>query len=180
MGKLDRVGLLTYVLALGCSAPSARDAAPSDRTGALAARKGSTDGAAAADPRFDATGKLKPGGQRLSWVEIPSGFVQQPGSTPQSATFEAREMPLAKATDFFEERLLAGAIQLRPNGVSYRNSKAKHTQLPLPPVNVTVLEIDRAQQLVRVVVDDLAPPSEPPLRVDLAARELARERKSIE
>ena len=180
MGKLHRVGLLTCTLAIGCSSSGAREVAAEKRAAAIAARKRAEESAAKRDPRFDAAGRLRPAGQRVSWVELPSGFKEQAGSTKLTASFEAPDLPLAKVTDYFEERLLPGTIELRPNGVSYRNAKPKHTQLPLPPAHVTVLEVDRAHHVVRVVVDDLTPPSEPPLREDLAARELDRERKRIE
>lgn len=179
MGKLHRVGLLTCVLALACSSRSARDVSSGQSAVAKSGTRASQD-AGALDPRLDAAGKLKPSELRASWVELPSGFQPQPGSTRLSATFQAHDIPLAKVTDYFEERLRAGTLELRANGISYRNAKPTHTQLPLPKVDVTVLEVDRTQRLVRIVVDDLSPPSEPPLRVDVAARELDRERKNIE
>ena len=179
MGKLHRVGLLTYVLALGCSS-NGRNAAPEQNAATRAALQRAAENRPQGDARLDASGRLKPSGLRVSWVELPSGFQPQPGSTKLTSSYEAPEMTVAKVADYFEERLLPGTVELRPNGVSYRNAKPKHTQLPMPSVNVTVLEVDRAQDRVRVVIDDLTPPSEPPLPLDVAARELDRERREVE
>jgi hypothetical protein len=181
VGKLNRVeSLMLCTLALGCSSQRIQSGEQPRGQAAAAQRASPAPETAATDPRFDEAGKLKPSGQHASWVDVPSGFRVQPGSTPRAAVFEAPDMPLAKVTDYFETRLAPGSIDLRSNGVVYRSAKARHTQLPLSPVHVTVLEIDRDKRLVRVIVDDLTPSTEPPLPPDVAARELARERNTIE
>jgi len=179
MGKLHRVGVTLALLAPGLLACARRSSEPvgsvSLRNETAHAVQRAAD-AGRSDPRFDAEGSLKPSGRHIGWLELPSGFREQPGSSPSLGTYEADDMPLEAVTRFLEARLSAGRIDHRANGLSFRDAKASHTRLALPAMHVTALVTDSTARRVRLVVEDLSPPAQPPLPLDVAAREQQRER----
>jgi hypothetical protein len=181
MGKLDRVsaGLLALALApaLACSAPSApreQAAAPALQAPTPAAKPD------VVDPRFDRAGQLLPSGRHVSWLELPRGFRERPGSTDRAAVYEAENMPLAKVRAYLAARLIPDTVEYPPNGVAFRNALPAHTRLELPRLHAVALEINRARGEIRLSIDDLTPSRDPPLPVDIAARELARRRSRLE
>jgi len=188
MGQLHRVSaraaaLLACTAALACATACStrREPAPEEtlRAESAAAAPRHTRNAPA-DVRFDAHGKLKASSRRIGWLELPSGFRERPGSTARAASFEADDMPLPKVRAYLDQRLIPEGVDYRANGMSYRNALPSHTQLAMPPVNVTVLETDRDRHTVRLLVDDLSPPAEKPLPFDVAVQEHARERSRAE
>jgi hypothetical protein len=181
MGKLNRVmttALLAQVALGACSEP----AAPAPEL--VAARKRAAEAAAKptapVDPRFDAQGRLRPAGRHVSWLELPVGFTERPGSTAQTASFEARDMPFAKVREYLEARIRPDRIEYRGNGTSFRDALPSHTRLSLPPMNLTILETDREHGEIRLSVDDLTPPTTAALPPASAARELAKDRARAE
>jgi len=188
MGKLNRVVAvvtvvpvaLTALAALGaCSEPAAPAAdvlAARERAAEAAAKQQ----AAPVDPRFDAQGKLKPSGRHVSWFELPVGFTERPGSTAQTASFEAQDMPFAKVREYLEARMTPERIEYRGNGTSFREAQPSHTRLALPPMHLTILETDRNRGEVRLAIEDLTPPATPPLAPASAATALAQDRARAE
>ncbi|MET0284960.1 MAG: hypothetical protein ABW352_10830, partial [Polyangiales bacterium] len=154
--------LAAALIALGCAQKRVHDPDVVESARPPQAVRGKA-GKQAVDERFDAQGKLKSSGLRFSWLELPAGFAKQPGSTPETGVWEAPNMPLAKVTEYLEAKLQPGSVEARPNGIAYKQARPTHTQLPLPPVAATALEIDPAAKRVRLVIDDLTPPREPPL-----------------
>jgi len=183
MGKLDRVSAaLLCVGCLGawtaCSAPSSPEEPRVRSARQQAAQQRARE--QAADPRFDAEGRLKPSGEYMSWLELPSGFRQLPGSTAREAAFQAENMPFAKVREYLETRIVPDSIEYRAIGTSFRNALPSHTRLDLPPLHVTLLETDRDKHVLRLSIDDLTPPAAPPISEQSAAQELARMRTRME
>jgi hypothetical protein len=182
MGKLDRVNI-SLVGALCCACACSSAPAPEAEGRVVSARQQAREAAErkqAADPRFDAEGRLKPSGERMSWLELPSGFRRRPGSTEREASFEAADMPFAKVREYLEARIVPDSIDYRSNGTSFRSVLPSHTRLTMAPLHVTLLETDRKQHVLRLSIEDLTPPTTPPLSDEAAAQELARMRTRME
>lgn len=182
MGKLHRMKWAAVaLLALpGCSEKLVRDPDGVEIARGKGAASIAPRNRAKQDDRFDANGNLKESGQRLSWLVLPAGFTKSPGATATLSAWEALDMPLAKVNAYLEAHLTAGSLAPRDNGVVYQDAKPSHTQLPMPKMTVTVLEIDPAGKRVRLVIEDLTPPREPMKSEAALARELAEQRKRIE
>lgn len=178
MGKLGRVTLSALALVGACSSASERST-PSAEPKALE-RVAVEQLAQPVDERFDARGELKSSGRRFVWLELPLGFAERPGASPRSASFEATEMPLVKVRDYLDARLAPAKLEFTRSGVYFRRSRPAHTQLEAALLDVTLIEMDAATKTVRLQIDDLSPPPEPPLSEEAAKEALARERSRIE
>ncbi|MDB4975762.1 MAG: hypothetical protein JWN48_4103 [Myxococcaceae bacterium] len=182
MGKLDRV-IRVFVLAMltACSASAPGGSGPLGQSPQAHRRRAKAAlPEVAADGRLDATGQLKPSGMRAGWLEVPSGFVEQPGSTSHLRLYIARGMPYAKAREFLQARLAPERTEFPVHGISFRDALPTYTQLAMPPLNVLLVETDHNKGEVRLLIEDLAPPEGKPLPVDSAAQALARDRNRIE
>lgn len=182
MGKLNRVINTLSVSALLLAACSAESPPEAASKAARARQASASTGAATAkpDPRFDAAGRLKSSGQRMSWLELPVGFTRRPGSTAQQATFEADDMPFAKVREYLEARMVPANIVYRANGTTFQGALPSHTRLEMPPMDLTILETDRKRGTIRLAVDDLTPPAAQPIKEENAALELAKARARAE
>ncbi|MDB4989119.1 MAG: hypothetical protein JWN04_4297 [Myxococcaceae bacterium] len=166
-------------LLCACSAPArgpeggAGEARPERKRAKAALR-------AEPDLRFDAQGNLKPGSLHASWLEIPSGFSERPGSTAHLSAYDATGLPIAKVREFLEARLLPERVVYPLHGMSFREALPRHTQLTMAPLNVLLVELDRSTRQLRLIVEDLTPPATKPLSVDQAAQALAHDRKHVE
>lgn len=175
MGKLGRVSALALLFA--CSSRSEGEVA---REHKALERVAVEQLAQPVDERFDAQGALKASGQRFVWLELPMGFEQRPGSTARSASFEASEIPLVKVRDYLDARLAPAKLEFTRSGVYFRKSKPADSGLEAALLDVTLIEMDPATKTVRLQIEDLSPPPGPPLSVEAAKEELARERTRIE
>lgn len=179
MGKLDRVAVLVCALSFGGCRERAQ---PEAHAPAPAAPKPAalTSAAKQADPRFDGEGMLKGSGRHVRWLELPVTFRERAGSTAREGSFEAYDLPFEKVRDYLEARLVPRRIEVSDKRAAFHNAKPAHTQLAMEALDVTLLEISRDPSLVRLLIDDRSPSSEPPLTVEAAKRELARARQRIE
>jgi hypothetical protein len=187
MGKLHRVMCLVVLSACSSAArvePAGRERPNRQRAKAAVIAPGP-------DVRLDELGNLKRGDERISWLELPAGFVRVPGTTAQLAVYEASGVPLAKARAYLMARLSPDKVEYRKNGMVFRRSLPTHTELDLPPVEVTLLELEArprsgepaanaGQHTLQLLVEDLTPPPTRPLSEEAAALELARAQKRIE
>ena len=176
MGKLGRVSALALLSA--CSSSSEGGGARGEHR--ALERVAVEQLAQPVDPRFDAQGALKPSGRRFVWLELPMGFEERPGSSPRSASFEATDMPLVKARDYLDARLAPAKLEFTRSGVYFRRSTPADSKLEAAVLDVTLIEMDPSTKTVQLWIDDLSPSSEPPLSVQAAKEELARERTRIE
>jgi hypothetical protein len=182
MGKLNRVINTLSVSALMLGACSAESAPQTEREVARARQQSAAASATTPkpDPRFDAAGKLKPSGQRMSWLELPTGFTKRAGSTAQIASFEAENMPFTKVREYLEARIVPGNVVYRANGTTFQGALPSHTRLDMPPMDLTILETDRKHGTIRLAIDDLTPPAAQPIKEENAALELAKARARAE
>jgi hypothetical protein len=196
MGKLSRIALTAVLLLAACKSRE-ESAAPSSERRPLE-RIALEPLVQPSDPRFDAQGALKPSGRRFSWLELPIGFSERAGSTERAGSFEAKDIPFAKVRDYLDARIAAEKLDFTSNGIYFRRAKPTHTKLALPPLHVTLLDVagearpvageargpagerSSATRSVRLLIDDLAPPSTPPPSVESARQLLARERQQLE
>ena len=178
MGKLNRIVPALCALLGAChAAPVEPQSDPQrpDRQRARAALQ-----TAAPDPRLDANGALKGSYARMSWLEIPAGFTLRPGSTARVAWYDAEGLPLIKVREYLQARVRSDQVEYRKNGVLFHEALPTHTQLTMPPVNVTLLELNPVTHALRLTVEDLTPPATQPLSEAKAAQELARARSREE
>jgi hypothetical protein len=181
MGKLNRVNTALLLAGLCLGACSERSAPAAEREAERRKQQGAAAAAAQTlDPRFDEQGKLRPSGQRMSWLELPVGFTRRAGSSAQHATFEAVDMPFVKVREYLEARMVPGTIVYRANGTTFQASLPSHTRLEMPPMDLTILETNRTRGEIRLAIDDLTPPAAEPLKEQSAAQELARARARAE
>jgi hypothetical protein len=180
MGKLNRINQAVLVATLSLGACAKQSAPAPEQTQQAQHTRASQSPAQAVDPRFDAAGKLKPSGQRMSWLELPVGFSKRAGSTAQQATFEAQNMPFRKVREYLEARIVPGNVVYRANGTTFQGALPSHTRLDMPPMDLTILETDRSRGEIRLAIDDLTPPAAEPLKEQSAAQELARARARAE
>lgn len=177
MGKLGRVSAGALALFTACSSGSE---AGSAREHKALERVALEQLAQPVDERFDAQGALKSSGRRFVWLELPMGFEERPGSTPRAAVFEATEMPLVKVRDYLDARLAPAKLEFTRSGVYFRRSTPADSQLAAATLDVTLIELDPSTKTVHLRIDDLSPPPEPPLSMEAAKEQLARERTRIE
>jgi len=181
MGKLYRMIAVTCVLTGACSRPT-----PNEQAAAGEAREDRKRARAAVvpeppDARFDAAGKLTKGTLRADWFELPSGFQELPGATKQLRTYEASRVPIAKAREYINERVVVDRAEYLVNGVLYPQAQPANTQLVMTPLTISVFEVDRQRQTLRLIVEDRSPPADAkPLMPEVAAQVLLRERNKLE
>lgn len=171
MGQLNRV-IVAFVLFAGCrSRPS-----PDHMVAHSEAGTTRVEVIPVPDARRNRDGQLLPSQRHMSWLELPSGFATQPGSTLRRGVYEADDIPIEAVRAYLMARVVPGEIETTPLGFSYRRALPSYTRLPMAPLDISVLEADPTRHRVRLIIDDLSPPPEAPLPVDIAAKELARER----
>jgi len=173
------MGVLSCTLACACGGADDRPALEKREHRPLERVTLKTE-APAPDPRFDARGRLKGSGKHVSWLELPVGLHEIAGSTPRMAGFEGDDLPFEKVRAYLEDRLAPRQLEVSEASIGFRSAKPTHTQLAMGSLDVTLLQIDRATNRVRLRVDDLSPSGEPPLPVNEAKKELARARERIE
>jgi hypothetical protein len=153
MGNLYRM-MLAWPLCAACSA--------SPQVGSTSAAVEPPPRARAAlreerDPRLDEQGHLQPSELKLSWFAIPLGFTRMPGSDDRMGTFEADGLTLDQVREYVLAHARPKRITPRSTGEFYENARPAHTELPLPPVQITAIEIEPHRHRFRLSVEDLAP-----------------------
>jgi hypothetical protein len=68
---------------------------------------------------YTADGKLKPGPERVDWLELPRAFERTKLDYERHRLFVANGVTLERARDFLAERMLSGKLEERPNSVFY-------------------------------------------------------------
>lgn len=180
MGKFNRVRVGALCGALWACSGSASERPIEVRPVGTRERALAAQHAAPADPRFDAQGRLKSSGKRMSWLELPVGFREQPGSTAQEAAFDAVDMPFSKVREYLEARIVPDAIDYRANGTTFRRALPSHTRLSMGALQISLVEINRDKRELRLMIDDLTRPSTPTLPEAVLMRELAKARTQQE
>jgi hypothetical protein len=175
MGKLHRV-IAASALLCACSRSSTDTQKPGEQA---IPRARAAQRAPAGDPRLDAQGQLQPGSLKLSWLEIPIGFERRAGSTERNAAYEAEGLSVRLVREYLMARGRADEIDYLPRGENYHRLRASHTQLPLPPLDILVLEVDPGKKRIRMMIDDLAPTGTP-LTPTQAMEALAKARDRVE
>jgi hypothetical protein len=175
MGNLGRVIMVGALLGACSKNPQATSEA---RSTAIPRAKAALD-APEHDPRFDAEGNLRTGSLKIGWFAIPLGFERVPGSTERSGIYEATGISQEQLRRYVDARGQPKQVETMAHGEIYKQVSAGHTQLPLPPVDVTVLVVDARTKRLRLVVDDRTP-TEPDLSPQQALEKLAKARDRTE
>jgi hypothetical protein len=173
-----KLGRVITVGALLCACSSNRTPATEARATTVPRAKAAL-GVPENDPRFDAEGNLRPGSLKIGWFEIPLGFERIPGSTERSGSFEAAGVTQAQLRQYVDAHGRPAQVETMRTGEIYKQVTPNHTQLPLPPVDVTVLIVDADTKRLRLVVDDRTP-TEPDLTPQQALDKLAKARDRTE
>ncbi|HEX5659309.1 MAG TPA: hypothetical protein VFX59_19075 [Polyangiales bacterium] len=176
MGKLGRV-IAVGALLCACSneAPSASQG---QATKVIPRAKAALD-VPDADPRFDAEGNLRASTLKVGWFEVPMGFERVAGSTEHNGIFEAVGVSQAQLRKYVTARGTPASTEYMRHGEIYKQLAPSHTQLPLPPVDVTALVADAASKRLRLLIDDKAP-TEAALTPQQAMDKLAKARDRTE
>lgn len=132
------------------------------------------------DDRFDGSGQLQSSGRRASWLELPRGFRERADSTARLFAYEAQDLPLGKAREYLAARLRSERVEYPPGGVIFHAARPTYTQLPMPALEVRLIELRGSSQTLALWVEELPPENVPKLPVDVAAKELARMRSRLE
>jgi hypothetical protein len=175
MGKLNRV-IACVALLCACSS---RQSPPSEVQSTTIPRAKAALDKRATDPRLDAEGNLRPGSLKVGWFEIPLGFERIAGSTERVGNFEAAGITPAQLRQYVTARGQSTQVEYMTHGELYPQLAPTHTQLPVPPVDVSILFVDTRTNKLRLVVEDRTP-TEPDLTPQQAMDKLAKARERIE
>jgi hypothetical protein len=176
MGKLSRV-IAACALVGACS--SRPGSAPQNEGPASAPRAKAARQTAADDPRFDAQGNLRASSFKAGWFEVPLGFERVAGSTDLHSNYEADGITVPQLRQYVTARARPEHVEYMKRGEIYQRTQPNHTQLPMPPVDVTVLVLDPVKNRVRLVLD-VIDTSGPTLTPQQAMEELAKARDRTE
>jgi hypothetical protein len=176
MVRHRRVGLLALVCCalLGCSKdkPVARELAERSKSAAQPAK-------APVASIYDAQGRLKPGSERVEWLEIPAAFKRSAQSYGRHVLFEAPSVPLEKARDFFGARMFTGTIEEGAQRVFYKAVMPLSADGRAVRLNLQLTERAFDHTLL-LDIERLSYEGAKPLSVDEARKALSREQARAE